>query len=140
MIKAEFPLRRAIVGWISLLYGLCCWASTFFFPTSGYDNYSLPTVLFLIAWLIFLLFSSVSKTLRITKRYSLGIIFTALVSLFIAIWFYMLSPDQAKPLQIQSSTAMILGILYLIWIVLWVIVDVMDIFNAPKASEKDDDL
>ena len=32
MVKANFPPRRALVGWIWFLYGLGCWVSTMLLP------------------------------------------------------------------------------------------------------------
>ncbi|KKR04572.1 MAG: hypothetical protein UT32_C0028G0009 [Parcubacteria group bacterium GW2011_GWC2_39_14] len=135
IVRGNFPRRRAVVGWIWLVYGLACYAIGLLFVSSGYTGYSFLTILYIISFYVFLLLSAMNKLLRITHWYSRVYLNASWILAFCTIFLGTIIPDKAEPILLIEGTPLVLLCLSaVIWIIGWAVVDILDLKYAPKKT------
>jgi len=135
IVRGNFPRRRAVVGWIWLVYGLAYYGSGLLFVSSGYTGYSFLTILYIISFYAFLLLSAMNKLLRITHWYSRVYLNASWILATITWVLATITPDEPDPLLLMQGNALVL--LYIctfIWIVGWAAVDILDFEYDPKKT------
>lgn len=132
MTNPQFTTRRAVVGWIWLIFGLLA-ASLQPWDSSELHFNSISYVLGLTFSLAYIVISTLNKIMRITKHYNENLLLTSFVTAVFSLFCFSSYTGQLVQLAVIRLPGS--SVLAVIWVLGWFAVDILDLWNAPHEEE-----